>query len=101
MDAQKPAPKIIPIPKNFSLDHLDLNPHLDLVFTIPTLPIPNHFIDHYQRLIHTLASKEHSRVLVVSREEMHRFSEHINVVPSLQEAYDIIDMERIERDLGI
>lgn len=101
MDAQSPSPKIIPIPNNFLLDHQNIPALNDLVFTLPSIPIPAHFIDYYPQLLDQIASDHHSRVLVVSREEMHRFPEQINVVPSLQEAYDIIEMERIERELGL
>ena len=41
-----------------------------------------------------------SFVLVCKGIEIDDISEEINVVPSLEEAYDIIEMEAIERDLG-
>lgn len=101
MNLKTPSPKIISIPDDFSIDPLKTNLDQDVVFTLPPLDLPTAFIDRYQSFIEQIASPDYSRVLVVAREEMHRFSEHVNVVPSLQEAYDIIEMERIERDLGV
>jgi hypothetical protein len=42
-----------------------------------------------------------SFVIVIQDIDFNRVSDKINVVPSLQEAHDIIEMEEIERDLGI
>lgn len=41
-----------------------------------------------------------SFVLVLEDLDFNKVSASINVVPSVQEAYDIIEMEEIERDLG-
>jgi hypothetical protein len=41
-----------------------------------------------------------SLVLVVSDFDFDKVSDKINLVPTLQEAHDIIQMEEIERDLG-
>lgn len=41
-----------------------------------------------------------SLVLVVSDFDFDTISDKINLVPTLQEAHDIIEMEEIERDLG-
>jgi spore germination protein YaaH len=41
-----------------------------------------------------------SLVLVVSDFDFDKVSDKINLVPTLQEAHDIIEMEEIERDLG-
>jgi hypothetical protein len=42
-----------------------------------------------------------SFVIVIQDIDFNKVSDKINVVPSLQEAHDIIEMEEIERDLGI
>ncbi len=42
-----------------------------------------------------------SFVLVLPDIDFNKVSDKINVVPTLQEAHDIIEMEEIERDLGI
>lgn len=39
-------------------------------------------------------------VVVASDFDFNHASDKINIVPSLQEAHDIIEMEEIERDLG-
>lgn len=41
-----------------------------------------------------------SLVIVVSDFDFDKVSDKINLVPTLQEAHDIIEMEEIERDLG-
>jgi uncharacterized protein YueI len=41
-----------------------------------------------------------SFLIVVSRIDFNKVPNSINVVPSLQEAFDVIEMEEIERDLG-
>ena len=41
-----------------------------------------------------------SLVLVAVDIDFNKISDKLNVVPSLQEAHDLIEMEEIERDLG-
>jgi len=48
--------------------------------------------------LHTKGKK--SFVLVVSDTDFTAVDEALNVVPTLLEAHDIIEMEEIERDLG-
>jgi len=43
---------------------------------------------------------KHSFVIVTDSIELDEIPEEIIVVPTLQEAFDIIEMEEIERDLG-
>jgi len=43
---------------------------------------------------------KHSFVIVTSKANLNETPDEIVVVPTLQEAYDIIEMEEIERDLG-
>jgi len=45
-------------------------------------------------------SANHSFVLVTNMIKIDDIPEEIAIVPTLQEAYDIIEMEEIERDLG-
>ena len=42
----------------------------------------------------------HSFVIVTNRIEIDDSPDELVIVPTLQEAYDIIEMEEIERDLG-
>lgn len=54
-------------------------------------------------LIKALASWEDtgfSVVILTDTDRLHLFPEQLSSVPTLQEAYDIIELERIERDLG-
>lgn len=43
---------------------------------------------------------KHSFILVTSKTNLNETPDEIVVVPTIQEAYDIIEMEDIERDLG-
>ena len=43
---------------------------------------------------------KHSFVIVTDKANLEETPDEIMVVPTLQEAYDIIEMEDIERDLG-
>lgn len=44
---------------------------------------------------------KHSFVIVTDKANLDEMPDELTVVPSLQEAYDIIEMEEMERDLGI
>ena len=46
-------------------------------------------------------ASKHSFVIVTDKTNLDETPDEIVVVPTLQEAYDIIEMEEIERDLGI
>jgi len=43
---------------------------------------------------------KHSFVIVTNQVDLDEMPAEIIVVPTMQEAYDIIEMEEIERDLG-
>ena len=45
-------------------------------------------------------SAKHSFVIVTDQVDFDNMPDEIIVVPTMQEAYDIIEMEEIERDLG-
>lgn len=45
-------------------------------------------------------SAKHSFVIVTNKVDIDEMPSEIITVPTLQEAYDIIEMEEIERDLG-
>ncbi|GAA4808939.1 ribonuclease Z [Litoribaculum gwangyangense] len=45
-------------------------------------------------------SKKHSFVIVSDNIDLNIVPDEIVVVPTMQEAYDIIEMEEMERDLG-
>lgn len=44
--------------------------------------------------------EKHSFVIVTDKARIDEMPEEIIVVPSLKEAYDVIEMEEMERDLG-
>lgn len=71
----------------------------DLIITFPA-EAPE---THIPALIKALASWEYagfSVVILTDTDRLNLFPEHLSSVPTLQEAYDIIELERIERDLG-
>jgi hypothetical protein len=54
----------------------------------------------FLQICNTHRNAKHSFVLVTDKADMNDVPDEIIVVPTLQEAYDIIEMEEIERDLG-
>lgn len=44
---------------------------------------------------------KHSFVIVTDKANLHEMPDELVVVPTLKEAYDIIEMEEMERDLGL
>ncbi len=47
-----------------------------------------------------IKKNKQSFVIVITDFDFNKASEKINIVPTIQEAFDIIEMEDIERDLG-
>ena len=72
----------------------------DLIFDASSINVDASFVDKYTHLIQTIASDHCARVLVVQANFLSLFSDTLIVVPTLKEAEDLIEMERIERDLG-
>lgn len=54
----------------------------------------------FLQLSNTHRSAKHSFVLVSNTIDLDDIPEELIIVPTLQEAYDIIEMEDMERDLG-
>ena len=54
----------------------------------------------FSELVNTHSSNKKSIVIVASDIDFNAVPAQIMVVPSIQEAHDIIEMEEIERDLG-
>ena len=50
--------------------------------------------------VKSLKTKNKSFVIVIDDFDFTKASTKINIVPTLQEAFDIIELEEIERDLG-
>ena len=57
-------------------------------------------IIEFLRLSNTHRATGHSFILVTKNTNLNEIPDEIIVVPTSQEAYDIIEMEEIERDLG-
>jgi hypothetical protein len=54
----------------------------------------------FLRISNNHRQAKHSFVLVTDKIEYDDIPDELIVVPTLQEAYDIVDMEEMERDLG-
>ncbi|WP_417867780.1 ribonuclease Z [Xanthomarina gelatinilytica] len=54
----------------------------------------------FLQISNTHRKSKHSFVIVSDKVNLDEMPDEIVVVPSLQEAYDIIEMEEMERDLG-
>ena len=72
----------------------------DYIFDASALAIDTAFVTAYTAFLDKIESESHSRVLVVNNPFLSLFPETVVVVPTVGEAEDIIEMERIERDLG-
>ena len=77
-----------------------LNSATDWIFDARRCTIDKSFVVAYQKFLVALSSDQHSRVLVVEAADLGKFPEECIAVPTLGEAEDLIEMERIERDLG-
>ncbi len=54
----------------------------------------------FLKISNTHRKSKHSFVIVSDKVNLDQMPDEIVVVPTLQEAYDIIEMEEMERDLG-
>lgn len=57
-------------------------------------------ISEFLQLSNTHREAKHSFVIVSDKVDIDTVSEALIIVPTLQEAYDLIEMEEMERDLG-
>jgi len=62
--------------------------------------LSSHDILEFSEVSNTHKKSNHSFVIVTDKVDSDETPDEIIVVPTLQEAYDIIEMEEIERDLG-
>lgn len=65
-----------------------------------TKPISIELVIEFLRISNQHRAAKHSFVIVNDGIDVDLTPEEIVIVPTLQEAYDIIDMEEMERDLG-
>lgn len=54
----------------------------------------------FQKIAKVWKDKHRSFILIASGLDIDNFPENLNIVPTLQEALDLLEMEAIERDLG-
>lgn len=57
-------------------------------------------VSEFLQLSNTHREAKHSFVIVSDKVDIDTVSEALIIVPTLQEAYDLIEMEEMERDLG-
>lgn len=76
------------------------NPLISDVIIVLPAEAADSYIPALLETVEALDLAEFSLVVYTQNSLLAAFPESINAVPSLQEAYDIIEMERIERDLG-
>ena len=91
---------VVPLSNGFKASNQSTDKRSDLIFDALELFIDTQFLEEYEKLMDHLQSDSYSRVLVVSPDQLDAFPDQYNVVPTLDEARDFIEMERIERDLG-
>ena len=88
------------LPIAFKAADILLPSNQDWIFEMEKEVVSSVFIIEYQNLMMQLASEQFSRVLVVPANYLDAFPEDCHVVPTHGEAKDLIEMERIQRDLG-
>ena len=72
----------------------------DYIFDAFTITINDAFVTAYTEFLGAIESEAYLRVLVVQNKFLSLFPETLMVVPTLGEAQDLIEIERVERDLG-
>lgn len=72
----------------------------DYIFDASTITINDAYVTAYTAFLGAIESEAYSRVLVVQNKFLSLFPETLMVVPTLGEAQDLIEIERVERDLG-
>ena len=72
----------------------------DIIFNALKEAIDDEFVTHYLAILAELEQASTSRVLVIPRDALAMFPSKAVVVPSLEEAQDIVELDRIQRDLG-
>jgi hypothetical protein len=73
----------------------------NLIVSLTSLnKIPLEHIVEFLQISNKHRKAKHSFVIVTDKVNLDKMPDEIVVVPTMQEAYDIIEMEEIERDLG-
>lgn len=73
----------------------------NMIINLTTLnKIPLQEVIDFLQISNTHRAAKHSFVIVTDQIDLDEVPEELVIVPTLSEAYDIIEMEEIERDLG-
>ena len=86
----------LPVDLAQQVDELEI----DYIFDASAYGIDAAFVTAYIEALRAIHSNNYSRILVVDSAYLGLFPDTVVVVPTLGEAHDLIEMERIERDLG-
>jgi len=92
--------QIVTLAAGTDLKKLNISSQYDIIFDATDIAVSRLFVAAYNRLLEQIKSDNYSRVLVVDSSYLSLFTDADAVVPTLGEAHDLIEMERIERDLG-
>lgn len=85
---------------DFTAVSLSVEADKDWIFVTEGALLNSDFVAQYKLLLTQLAADSYSRVLVTTADQLALFPESCIVVPTLGEAKDLIEMDRIQRDLG-
>lgn len=100
MDPFSQPIKRIALPSGTPLTNLVDDAQQDFIFEASSLPIDETFVEAYIALLGKIETENYSRVLVADTAYLSLFPTDCIVVPTRGEAEDLVEMERIERDLG-
>lgn len=100
MDAFSQPVKLLVLSPEKLKEATRLTLEADWIFDASQLSIDETFVLAYQNFLNALKTEKYSRVLVTKATYLSLFPNDCIVVPTLGEAEDLIEMERIERDLG-
>ena len=92
--------KTLVIENDFAFTDFEDESHQDLILEASKVSIDQAWVNQYVNFLAGIAAENYSRVLVTPTDFLSLFPEECIVVPTLGEAQDLIEMERIERDLG-
>lgn len=92
--------KTLVIENDFAFTDFEDDYHQDLILDASKISIDHAWVNRYVNFLAEIAAENYSRVLVTPTDFFSLFPEECIVVPTLGEAQDLIEMERIERDLG-
>ena len=100
MDPFSQPIKRIVLTSSSALTNLIDDAQHDFIFETTSHSLDQTFVKAYIALLSEIETEGYSRVLVADPAYLSLFPADCIVVPTLGEAEDLIEMERIERDLG-